>query len=257
MANASSCASGTIAVGDAFRTIKSDEADVMLAGGVEAPLAPLIFGAFSRIKAMSARNTAPLAACRPFDIDRDGFVMGEGAAVLVLEEMGRALRRGARVYAEILGYGQSNDAYHMTAPRPGGEDAARAICSALSEGQVSAGEVEYVNAHATGTPLGDEAESAAIGLALGSWGACVPVSSTKPLYGHPLGASGAIETAITALAVHCGYLPGTPNLTCRDSACDVNAFPLPGREASVERALNTSFGFGGVNAALVLGRCGG
>lgn len=252
LANSSSCASGTIALGEAFRAIRQDDVDVMLAGGVECPLAPLTFGAFARIKAMSARNDDPSGACRPFDQGRDGFVMGEGAAVLLLEERSAALRRGGRIYAEILGYGQSNDAYHMTAPRPGGEDAARAVGLALRDGGVQEQEIEYVNAHATGTPLGDEAESAAILLALGE-GACgIPVSSTKPLYGHPLGASGAIETAIAAYAVHCGYIPGTANLCRQDPGCRINAVPLPGIERRVRRALTTSFGFGGVNAALVL-----
>lgn len=256
LANSSSCASGTIAVGDAFRAIRSDEADVMLAGGVEAPLAPLIFGAFSRIKAMSARNDDPCGACRPFDSWRDGFVMGEGAAVLVLEERNAALDRGARIYAEVLGYGQSNDAYHMTAPRPSGEDAARAIRMALRDGRAETGEIDYVNAHATGTPLGDEAESSAIRLALGSHGSNVPVSSTKPLYGHPLGASGAIEVAITASALYWGFVPGTPNLVHRDAACGVRALGSPGVSTPIEKALTTSFGFGGVNAALALGRSG-
>jgi 3-oxoacyl-[acyl-carrier-protein] synthase II len=250
-ANSSSCASGTVAIGDAFRVIRSGEADLMLAGGVEAPLAPLTFGAFSRIKAMSCRNDDPAGACRPFDSERDGFVMGEGAAVLVLEERDAACSRGARIYAEILGYGQSNDAYHMTAPRPSGEDAARAVVSALKDGGVQPTEIEYVNAHATGTPLGDRAESAALCLAFGT-APRVPVSSTKPLYGHPLGASGAIESAITATALHCGYVPGTANLIRQDAACCVNAVPLPGLEQPIRTALSTSFGFGGVNAALVL-----
>jgi 3-oxoacyl-[acyl-carrier-protein] synthase II len=252
-ANSSSCASGTIAIGDAFRTIQSGHADVMLAGGVEAPLAPLTFGAFSRIKAMSTRNDDPAHACRPFDSGRDGFVMGEGAAVLVLEDRAAARRRGARIYAELLGYGQSNDAYHMTAPRPDGADAARAIRQALADSAVGPDEIDYVNAHATGTPLGDEAESAAISLALGEHGSAVPVSATKALYGHPLGASGAIETAITASALHCSFVPGTANLTDPDPACSVNAVPLPGFATRIGRALTTSFGFGGINAALVLG----
>lgn len=254
LSNASSCASGAIAVGDAFRAVRSGDADVMLAGGVEAPLAPLTFGAFSRIKAMSTRNDDPASACRPFDSCRDGFVMGEGAAVLVLEERDSALSRGGRIYAEILGYGQSNDAYHMTAPRPDGEDAARSIRIALAEGHVEQEDIGYVNAHATGTALGDEAECTALRLALGDHADTVPVSSTKPLYGHPLGASGAIEAAITALAIHCGYVPGTANLSNQDPCCRINAVRAPGLHRRVEHALTTSFGFGGVNAALVLGR---
>jgi 3-oxoacyl-[acyl-carrier-protein] synthase II len=253
IANASSCASGAIAVGDAFRLIQRGDADVMLAGGVEAPLAPLTFGAFSLIKAMSARNDEPGNASRPFDKDRDGFVMGEGACLLVLEERQRAITRGVRIYAEILGYAQTNDAYHMTAPRPDGADAARAIVLALADAGTDPQEIEYVNAHATGTPLGDAAESRAVGRALGAHGELVPVSGTRGVYGHPLGASGAIEVAISALALFHGVLPGTTNLHSQDPACPVNVIAPQPRESLIARALTTSFGFGGVNAALVLG----
>jgi 3-oxoacyl-[acyl-carrier-protein] synthase II len=253
VANASSCASGAIAVGEAFRLIQRGDADFMLAGGVEAPLAPLTFGAFSLIKAMSARNDDPCNASSPFDVDRDGFVMGEGACLLVLEDRKRAISRGARIYAEVLGYAQTNDAYHMTAPRPDGADAARAIRLALADGGIGPEEIDYVNAHATGTPLGDVAESRAISKALGAHGQCVPVSGTKGVYGHPLGASGAIEVAISALAIANGVLPGTSNLRVQDPACDVNVMGPASQNASVARALTTSFGFGGVNAAIVLG----
>lgn len=253
-ANASSCASGAIALGEAFRLIHFGEADVMLAGGVEAPLAPLTFGAFSLIKAMSTRNHDPSTASRPFDAERDGFVMAEGAAVLVLEEREVAIRRNARIYAEILGYGQSNDAYHMTAPRPDGSEAARAVCAALTGARVAVDEVEYINAHATGTPLGDIAESCALNRVLGARSARVPVSSTKGVYGHALGASGAIEGAITALALHHGFLPGTTNLIRVEDECRLNLLPPRGLQASAGMAISTSFGFGGVNAALVLSR---
>jgi 3-oxoacyl-[acyl-carrier-protein] synthase II len=252
LANANSCASGAMAVGEAFHVIARGDADVMYAGGVEAPLSPLMYGAFCVIRAMSTRNEEPELASRPFDSDRDGFVMGEGSAILVLEERAHALRRDAPIYAELLGYGQSNDAYHMTAPRPDGSEGARAIRMALSCASIDPADVEYVNAHATGTPLGDVAESRAIQCALGPSTARIPVSGTKGLYGHALGASGAIEAAITALALHCGYLPGTRNLDKIDPQCRLAVLPPAGRAVSVGCALTTSFGFGGANAALVL-----
>jgi 3-oxoacyl-[acyl-carrier-protein] synthase II len=256
LANASSCASGMIGIGDAFGLIQRNEADVMLAGGAEAPLSPLIFGAFALIRAMSARNDEPERASRPFDADRDGFVMGEGAAVLVLEERERAVRRGATMYAELLGFGQSADAYHMTAPRPDGSEAARAIGAAVQRAGISVSAIEYVNAHATGTPLGDRAESCALRRALGPSGATVPVSGTKGLHGHALGASGAMEVAITAMALTHGYLPGTTNCDRPDASCPINVLAPPGTCRSIEYALSTSFGFGGANAALVLRRAG-
>jgi 3-oxoacyl-[acyl-carrier-protein] synthase II len=252
LANACSCASGAIAVGEAMRVIQRDEADVMLAGGVEAPLAPLTYGAFDRIRALSTRNDEPERASRPFDADRDGFVMAEGAAILLLEERGVALRRDARIYAELVGYGQSNDAYHMTAPRPDGSEAARALQVALADAAVPLGSIGYVNAHATGTPLGDRAESCAIQRALGPHGRRVAVSGTKGLYGHALGASGAIETGITALALTHGFLPGTANLLRPEVACPLRLLPPCGTRVRVERAISTAFGFGGINCALVL-----
>jgi 3-oxoacyl-[acyl-carrier-protein] synthase II len=252
--NANSCASGAIAVGEAFRLVKSGLATVALAGGVEAPLAPLTFGAFALIKALSTRNEEPGSASRPFDRGRDGFVMGEGSAMVVLEELGSALARGARPYAEVLGYGTTNDAYHMVQPRPSGEEAARAIGLALAEAGVRPGEVGYLNAHATSTPLGDAAEAVAIRRAFGRHADALPVSGTKGLYGHPLGASGAIEVAITALALDLGWLPPTTNLVERDPACDLAYVDAPGRYAQIDVAATNSFGFGGINASLVLGR---
>lgn len=254
LANASSCASGAMAIGEAARVIRAGEADVMLTGGVETPLAPLTFGAFSVIRAMSSRNDAPAEACRPFDAERDGFVMAEGAAVMVLEERDAALRRGARVYGELAGYGQSNDGYHMTAPRPDGSEAARAICLAVRQANISVREIGYVNAHATGTVLGDAAEACALRRALGPHGGCVPVSGTKGLHGHALGATGAIEAAITLLALRAGYLPGTANLVQADDDCRLNLLPPEGRWEVIEYALSTSFGFGGANAALLFRR---
>jgi 3-oxoacyl-[acyl-carrier-protein] synthase II len=255
--NGMSCASGTIAVGDAFRAIQRGDADVMLAGGAEAPLAPLTFGAFAIIRAMSTRNGDPAAASRPFDLGRDGFVMGEGAAVLVLEERGRALARGAPVYAELLGYGLTNDAHHMTAPRPDGRQAARAMQLALGEAGVAPHELGYVNAHGSSTPLNDPTETGAIRQVLGDHAGRIPVSGTKGYYGHALGASGAIEAAICSLAFRRGWLPPTVNLTDPDPACDLGYITGGGCNAAPEFIMSNSFGFGGVNAVLVMGRGNG
>ncbi|MDQ3699027.1 MAG: beta-ketoacyl-ACP synthase II [Gemmatimonadota bacterium] len=252
--NAMSCASGTIAVGDGFRAIRDDYADVMICGGAEAPIYPLCFGAFSLIRAMSTRNDDPGAASRPFDRTRDGFVMGEGAAVLILEERTRAIARGAPVYAEVLGYGVSNDAYHMTAPRPDGSQAARAMQRALDDAHVSAGEVDYVNAHGSSTPLNDVTETLAIKRVFGDRAYRLQVSGTKGYYGHALGASGAIEAAICALALRHDWLPPTINLDDPDEACDLDYIPGSGRAGQVDHILSNSFGFGGINAALVFRR---
>ncbi|MFN2602993.1 MAG: beta-ketoacyl-ACP synthase II [Gemmatimonadaceae bacterium] len=252
--NSMSCASGTIAVGDAFRQIRDGYADVMIAGGAEAPLAPLCFGAFSIIKAMSTRNDDPPGASRPFDRDRDGFVMGEGAAVLVLEEHDRATARGAHIYAEIVGYGMSNDAFHMTAPRPDGSQAARAMRLALDDAHVSPAEIEYVNAHGSSTPLNDPTETLAIKDVFGDHAYKLSMSGTKGYYGHALGASGAIEAAICALAMEREWIPPTVNLNIADEACDLNFLPGSGRTMRVEHILSNSFGFGGINASLVLRR---
>ena len=252
--NGMSCASGTIAIGDGFRAIRRGDADVMLAGGAEAPLAPLSFGAFAIIRAMSTRNDAPGEASRPFDAGRDGFVMGEGAAVLVLEERGRALARGARIYGEICGFGLTNDAYHMTAPRPDGRQAARAMGLALAEAHVAPAEVGYINAHGSSTPLNDPAETGAIKQVFGDHAYRLRLSGTKGYYGHALGASGAIEAAICALAAERAWLPPTVNLREPDPACDLDYLAGEGRDESPEYLLTNSFGFGGINAALVLRR---
>ncbi|MEP6507211.1 MAG: beta-ketoacyl-ACP synthase II [Gemmatimonadales bacterium] len=252
--NAMSCASGTIAIGEAFRLIRDGYADVMVSGGAEAPLAPLCFGAFSIIRAMSTRNDDPGSASRPFDKDRDGFVMGEGAAVLVLEEYDRAVARGAKIYAEIAGFGFTNDAYHMTAPRPDGSQAARSMRLAMKDANVTPGEIDYINAHGSSTPLNDPTETKALKDVFGERAYSMPISGTKGYYGHALGASGAIETAISALAISREWLPPTVNLAVADDACDLNFLPGTGREQRVEHILTNSFGFGGINAALVLRR---
>ncbi len=252
--NAMSCASGTIAVGEAFHAIRDGRADVMLAGGAEAPLAPMTFGAFSVIRAMSTRNDDPPHASRPFDASRDGFVMGEGAAVLLLEERGRALARGAPIYAELVGYAFTSDAYHMTAPRPDGRQAARAIRLALADGAVAPTEVGYVNAHGSSTPLNDTTETTALKQVFGDHAYRLTVSGTKGYYGHALGASGAIEAAICALAMARRWLPPTLNLDHPDPGCDLDCLPHEGRAAAPDVVLSNSFGFGGINASLVLRR---
>src|SRR5947208_9433789 len=250
--NAMSCASGTMAVGEAFHVVRDGRADMMVAGGAEAPLAPLTFAAFSIIRAMSTRNDDPARASRPFDASRDGFVMGEGAAVLVLEERSRAIARGARIYAEIVGHAYTNDAYHMTAPRPDGRQAARAIQLALADGDVAPAEVGYINAHGSSTPLNDPTETAAIKQVFGDHAYRLTVSGTKGYYGHALGASGAIEAAICALALSRRWLPPTINLERPDPSCDLDCLPGSGRTAAPAAVVSNSFGFGGINAALVL-----
>ncbi len=250
--NAMSCASGTIAIGEAWRLIRSGEVDAAVCGGVEAPLAPLSYGAFAIIHAMSTRNSDPTRACRPFDRDRDGFVMGEGACVLMLEAEERALQRGARIYAEVKGYGVTNDAHHMTAPRPDGAQAIAAMRRALETGGVSPADVDYVNAHASSTPLNDVTESKALCAVLGERAQAIPVSGTKPYYGHALGASGAIEAAISCLAIARGWVPPTLNLEMPGEGCELDYVPNTGRDGPVGTALTNSFGFGGINASLVL-----
>ena len=250
--NAMSCASGTIAIGEAWRLIRSGEVDAAVCGGVEAPLAPLSYGAFAIIHAMSTRNSDPTRACRPFDRDRDGFVMGEGACVLMLEAEERALQRGARIYAEVKGYGVTNDAHHMTAPRPDGAQAIAAMRRALETGGVSPADVDYVNAHASSTPLNDVTESKALCAVLGKRAQAIPVSGTKPYYGHALGASGAIEAAISCLAIARGWVPPTLNLEMPGEGCELDYVPNTGRDGPVGTALTNSFGFGGINASLVL-----
>jgi 3-oxoacyl-[acyl-carrier-protein] synthase II len=259
LSTANSCASGAVAIGEAVGAIRAGEIDAAIAGGVEIPLSSLAFGAFDIIRALSdGSNDDPAHACRPFDARRDGFVMGEGAALLVLESDEVVRARGVEPYAEVMGYGATSDAYHMVQPRADGREAARAATIALTDARVGADEIDYVSAHASSTPLGDIAEARAIALALGERASSVPVSGTKALYGHPLGASGAIEAAICALAIRDGWAPASVNLSEPDP--DIAAI-LPcllrvGREADYRRILSTSFGFGGLNAALVFGATG-
>jgi 3-oxoacyl-[acyl-carrier-protein] synthase II len=250
--NAMSCASGTIAVGEGYRLIRDGTVDVAIVGGVEAPLAPLCFGAFSLIRAMSTRNADPERACRPFDSGRDGFVMGEGACALVLERWDHAVARGARIYAEVAGYGTTNDAFHMAAPRPDGSQAARAMRLALTSAGVDAGEIDFISPHGSSTPLNDSTETAAIKTVFGERAYDIPVSGSKPYHAHALGASGAIEAALCCLALEHGWLPPTLNLEHSDDHCDLDYVANDGRDAQPSIALSNSFGFGGINASLVL-----
>jgi 3-oxoacyl-[acyl-carrier-protein] synthase II len=259
LSTANSCASGAVAIGEALGAIRAGDIDAAIAGGVEVPLSPLAFGAFDIIRALGhGHNDDPAEAARPFDRDRDGFVMGEGAALLVLEAADIAEGRGARPYAEVMGYAATSDAHHMVQPRADGLEAARAATLAMADAEVDAGEIDYVSAHASSTPIGDIAEARALARALGDRIGRVPVSGTKALTGHPLGATGAIEAAMCALAIRDGIVPGTANLQAADDEiaellpCLIRE-PLPG---SYRRILSTSFGFGGLNAALVFGAPG-
>lgn len=245
------CTAGSNAVGDAFEIIRRGAADVMLAGGSEASVTPIGIAAFAAMKALSERNDEPQKASRPFDSGRDGFVMGEGSAVLVLEELERARARGAKIYAEMVGYGMSADAYHISAPEPSGKAAARSMTNAFLEAGIEPAEVDYINAHGTSTPLGDEIETRAIKMALGSHAEKVAISSTKSMMGHCLGAAGALEAAACVLAIDRGVIPPTINLEQPDPECDLDYVPNEAREVSLSVTASNSFGFGGHNATLV------
>jgi 3-oxoacyl-[acyl-carrier-protein] synthase II len=251
VANGNSCASGAVAIGDAFRAVARGDVRSALAGGCEAPLAPLVFGAFTVIRAMSTRNDDPAHASRPFDLNRDGFVMAEGAAMLVLERLDDARARNARIYGEIAGYGLTNDAFHMSAPQPEGTANARAMQHALDEARLGAAEIELVNAHGSATPLGDRGEAAALRLVFGDRLATLPVTATKGQHGHALGATGAWETALSLLAMSRGAIPKTVNFVTADPDCNLDV--TRERIATYPRTvLCSSAGFGGINAALVL-----
>ena len=248
------CATGTHSIGDAFRVISRGQADVMLAGGSEAALCPLGLAGFMTAKALSTRNDEPQRASRPFDKGRDGFVMGEGAGVLVLERLEHALNRGARIYGEIVGYGASGDAYHITSPAPEGEGAQRAMAEALADGGLRPADVDYINAHGTSTEYNDRYETVAIKHVFGEHAYNLAVSSTKSLTGHLLGAAGAIEAAISLLALTEQMIPGTYNYEEADPNCDLDYVPNQSRPGKFNVALSNSFGFGGHNAALALKR---
>src|ERR1044071_2203684 len=252
--NSNSCASGTVAVGEALRYIRDDFADVIVAGGAEAPLSPLTFGAFAIIKTMSQWTGDAALACKPFDLRRDGFVMGEGATSLVIEELEHARKRGARLFAEVLGYSLNNDAFHMTSPLPSGESCIREIRDALADAQLGPEQIDYVNAHASSTQLNDSTETLAIRQVFGEHAKNLPTSGTKAYTGHPLGATGAIEAAICALAIEQKWIPPTLNRNEPDPACDLEVVPLHGRDAELNYVLSNSFGFGGINSCVILGR---
>jgi len=253
-ANATACSTGTHAIGDSFRIVARGEADIMIAGGAEAPLTPLSLAGFNSIKAISERNDEPAKASRPFDAKRDGFVMGEGAGVLVLEELGRALRRDARIYAEVVGYGMTSDAYHVAAPDPTGDGAARVMQRAIEDAGIGPEDVQYINAHGTSTELNDKIETAAIKRVFGEQARRVAVNSTKSMTGHLLGAAGGIEAGFTALAIFHQTMPPTINYEFPDPECDLDYVPNAAREAAILHGLSNSFGFGGTNGSLVLKR---
>jgi 3-oxoacyl-[acyl-carrier-protein] synthase II len=249
------CAASNMAIGDGLDSIRLGRADVMLCGGTEAPITEVGIAGFSAMRALSRRNDAPEKASRPFDTGRDGFVMGEAGAVVVLEELEHAQKRDAKIYAELLGYGLSSDAQHITEPDPSGENPARAMTMAFRDAGVGPGEIDYINAHGTSTPLGDSAETRVIKLALGEENARkTPVSSTKGATGHCLGAAGAVEATFCVLAVHQGVLPPTINYEDPDPSCDLDYIPNESREADVRTAVSNSFGFGGHNATIVIRR---
>ena len=244
------CATGNHAIGDAARIVQRGDADVMIAGGAEAIIIPLTIAGFCQMKAMSTRNDEPAKASRPFDAERDGFVCGEGGGLVVLESLEHARRRDARIYAEVVGYGMTSDAHHMTAPDPEGDGAARAMAAALRDGGIEPSTVGYINAHGTSTPYNDKFETLAIKRVFGEHAKRVPVSSTKSMTGHLLGAAGGIEAIATTLAIHHGVLPPTINYEKPDPECDLDYVPNQARKQDVEVALSNAFGFGGTNATL-------
>jgi 3-oxoacyl-[acyl-carrier-protein] synthase II len=248
------CASGTYAIGEAFRLIQDEDMELCFAGGAEAPLTPFTFGAYDALKVLSRRNDAPKEASRPFDAQRDGFVLGEGSAVLILEELGHALKRGAHIYAELIGYGANSGAYHIVMPEPTGSDAAKAMQKALADARIKPGEVSYINAHGTSTTLNDKAETLAIKEVFGDYAYRIPISSTKSMIGHSIGAAGAIEAVVCALAIENNLIPPTINYHHKDPECDLDYVPNQARQAKVDTCLSNSFGFGNCNGCLILRR---
>ena len=251
-APATACATGAHAIGDAFKIIQRDEAELMFAGGSEAVVSALAIGGFAAMRAMSTRNDEPERASRPWDLDRDGFVLGEGAGVLILEEREHALKRGAKIYCELVGYGMASDAHHITSPDESGMS--RSMVRALKDAKIEPTAIDYINAHGTSTPVGDKTESNAIKTVFGEHAYKLAVSSTKSMTGHLLGAAGGLEAAISAMAVKTGTLPPTINYETPDPECDLDYVPNVARQADVKYALSNSFGFGGTNATLILAR---
>jgi 3-oxoacyl-[acyl-carrier-protein] synthase II len=245
------CATGTHSIGDAFKWIQRGDADAMIAGGSESCICPLGVGGFNAMKALSTRNHEPQRASRPFDAERDGFIMGKGSGILVLEELELARKRGAHIYAEVIGYGASGDAYHISSPAPNGEGAARCMSMAIKDAGIAPTELGYINAHGTSTKYGDELESIAIKTVFGDHARAIPISSTKSMTGHLLGASGGVEAAVSVLAMDRGILPPTINLDHPDPECDLDYIPNKARHLQVNMVMSNSFGFGGTNASLV------
>ena len=254
LATCTACTASAHAVGDSFEIIKRGDADAMIAGGSEAAITPMSVGGFASLRALSTRNDDPVRASRPFDKDRDGFLIGEGAGVLMLEELEHAVRRGARIYAEVVGYGMSGDAYHITAPSEDGDGAVRCMERALRKAGLAPTDIDYINAHGTSTPFNDRLETLAIKRVFGAHAARVAVSSTKSMTGHTLGAAGGVEAGISALAVYHQVAPPTINLEVPDEGCDLDYVPHVKRPMAMRHVLSNSFGFGGTNAALVLRR---
>ena len=254
LAMVTACTTATHCIGESGRLIEYGDCDVMVAGGAEAVITELAMGGFAQARALSTRNDDPATASRPWDRDRDGFVLGEGAGVLVLEEYEHAKARGAKIYAELAGYGMSGDAYHMTAPREDGDGAARCMNSALRNARLNPDQVDYINAHGTSTPLGDLAETTAVKRSLGAHAKKVAVSSTKSMTGHLLGAAGGVEAIFSALAIHHQVAPPTTNIFNQDPQCDLDYVPNTARQMKINVALSNSFGFGGTNGTLVFGR---
>src|SRR5437879_2690642 len=253
-ADVTACATGNHALGDAFRLIQRGDADVMIAGGAEAIIVPLTIAGFCSMKAMSTRNDEPEKASRPFDAGRDGFVCGEGAGIVVLESLEHAVRRDARIYAEVVGYGMTGDAHHMTAPDPAGDGATRAMQMAIRDAAIEPAAIGYINAHGTSTPYNDKFETLAIKRVFGEHARRLAVSSTKSMTGHLLGAAGGIEAIATTLTLHHGLLPPTINYETPDPECDLDYVPNQARKVDVEYALSNAFGFGGTNATLAFRR---
>jgi len=251
-APATACATGAHAIGDAYKIIQRDDADIMFAGGSEAVITPLAVGGFSAMRALSTRNDDPEHASRPWDLNRDGFVMGEGAGVVLLEERDRAKARGAKIYAELTGYGMSSDAYHITSPSEDGGGMSRVMQRALKDAALGVNDIQYINAHGTSTPVGDRIETIAIKAVFGDQAYKIPVSSTKSMTGHLLGAAGGLEAAICALALKNQVMPPTINYETQDPDCDLDYVPNKARPAKLQHVLSNSFGFGGTNASLIL-----
>jgi len=250
----SACSSSADSIGQAYQTIQHGEAKVMIAGGTEAPIMPICIAAFNTARALSRKNSIPQNACRPFDAERDGFVLGEGSAIIILEELTYALERGAPILAEIIGYSATSDAFHITQPSPNGEGATKALCLAFKKAGISPNEVDYINAHGSATVLNDKTETHAIKSALGESAYRIPISSSKSMTGHLLGATGAIEALICILTINHGIIPPTINLTYPDPECDLDYVPNEARVAEVRTAISNSFGFGGHNSVLVFRR---